>query len=176
MTSIRNNLKLLLGAFLFLSASLLFSCQKDNSISNEPVSDEEAVTMSEESAAADAEYEETAEIGLSVDADLEAAARAGHNNFGAALNANVDLFFDLAFRLGPCTKITVTPNDTTYPKTVVIDYGDGCICRPCAHLFQRRRLQLSPEPGHVLFYRVPRTARRAVHFQTTSNGRRRQPV
>ena len=129
MISIKNNLKLLLGAFLFLSASILFSCQKDNSISNEPVSDEEAITMSEESAAADAEYEETSEIGLSVDADLEAAARAGHNNFGTALNANVDLFFDLAFRLGPCTKITVTPNDSTYPKTVVIDYGDGCICR-----------------------------------------------
>ena len=118
-----------MGAFLFLSASILFSCQKDNSISNEPVAEEEAITMSEESAAADAEYEETSEIGLSVDADLEAAARAGHNNFGAALNANVDLFFELAFRLGPCTKITVTPNDSTYPKTVVIDFGSGCLCR-----------------------------------------------
>ena len=129
MNSTKNNLKLLLGALLFLSASVLFSCQKDNSISNEPVAEEEAITMSEENAAADAEYEETAEIGMSVDADLEAAARAGHTNFGVGLNANIDLFFDLSFKLGPCTKITVTPNDSTYPKTVVIDYGDGCVCR-----------------------------------------------
>jgi len=128
MISTKNNLKLLLGTFVFLAASLLFSCQKDNSV-DIPVTDEEAVTMSEENAAADAEYEEVGEIALSVDADLEAAVQSGNNNFGADLNANVDLFFDLAFRLGPCTKITVTPNNTTYPKTVVIDYGDGCICR-----------------------------------------------
>lgn len=119
----------MLGALMFLSASILISCQKDNNLSTEPVTEEESVAMSEENAAADAEYEETAEIGLAVDADLEAAVRAGHTNFGAALNANVDLFFELGFRLGPCTKITVTPNDSTYPKTVVIDYGDGCICR-----------------------------------------------
>lgn len=122
------NLKFLPAAVLFLFASVLFSCQKDNSVAA-TVTEEEAVTMSEENSAADAEYDETAEIGLSADADLEVAARAGHNNFGAGINANISLFADLAFRLGPCVNITVTPNDSTYPKTVTIDYGDGCICR-----------------------------------------------
>lgn len=128
MNSTKINLKHLL-AVLVLSTTVLFSCQKDNSIANEPVSDEEAVTMSEENAAADAEYEEAGEIAMSADADLEAAARSGNHHFGLGIHANLDLFVELRHRLGPCATITVTPNDSTYPKTVVIDYGAGCICR-----------------------------------------------
>lgn len=127
MNSTKINLKHLLAVLLL--STVLFSCQKDNSISDQPVSDEEAVTMSEENAAADAEYDEAAEIGLSADADLEAAARAGHTSFGLGIHANLDLFAELRHRLGPCATITITPNDTTYPKTVVIDYGAGCLCR-----------------------------------------------
>ena len=37
-------------------------------------------------------------------------------------------FEELRLRLGPCATITVTPNDSTYPKTITIDFGDGCIC------------------------------------------------
>ena len=29
-------------------------------------------------------------------------------------------------RIGDCATITVTPNDSTYPKTVTIDFGDSC--------------------------------------------------
>lgn len=129
MNSTKINLKQLLSVLLIFSTTVLFSCQKDNSVTDEQVSEEEAVTMSEENAAADAEYEETAEIGISADADLEAAARAGNTTLGLGIHANLDLFTELKFRLGPCATITVSPNDTTYPKTVVIDYGDGCICR-----------------------------------------------
>lgn len=128
MNSTKINLKHML-AVLVISTTVLFSCQKDNSINEQPVTEEEAVTMSEENAAADAEYEEAAEIGMSVDADMEAAARAGNTNFGFGIHANLDLFAELRHRLGPCATITITPNDTTYPKTVVIDYGDGCVCR-----------------------------------------------
>jgi hypothetical protein len=129
MISTKFNLKHLLSALVIFSAITLFSCQKDNSMNSEPVSDDEAVTVSEENAAADAEYEEAAEIGFSASADLEAAAKAGHGDFGVGIHANIDLFTELSFHLGPCATITVTPNDTTYPKTVVIDFGDGCICR-----------------------------------------------
>ena len=38
------------------------------------------------------------------------------------------LFEELRLRLGPCATITVTPNDSTYPKTITIDFGNGCIC------------------------------------------------
>lgn len=127
MNSTKINFKHLL-AVLMLS-TVLFSCQKDNSVNDQPVSDEDAVVMSEENAAADAEYDEAAEIGMSLDADLEAAARAGRTNFGLGIHANLDLFAELRHRLGPCATVTVAPNDTTYPKTVVIDYGAGCICR-----------------------------------------------
>jgi hypothetical protein len=128
MNSIKINFKFLPFVILLSFATVLFSCQKDDSVAP-PVTEEEAVTMSEENSAADAEYEETAEIGLSADADLETAARAGNNNFGAGVHANINLFTELAFRLGPCVEITVTPNDSTYPKTVTIDYGTGCLCR-----------------------------------------------
>lgn len=129
MNSTKINLKHLFSVFAIFSVITLFSCQKDTSINSTPVSDEEAVTISQENVEADEAYEETAEMGISASADLDAAARAGHGNFGAGIHANLDLFADLSFRLGPCTTITVTPNDSTYPKTVVIDFGDGCICR-----------------------------------------------
>lgn len=128
MNSTKINFRFLPFAFLLTITTFLFSCQKDNTAAP-PVSDDEAVTMSEENSAADAAYEETAEIGLSADADLEAAARAGNNNFGAGVHANINLFSELALRLGPCVEIAVSPNDSTYPKTVTIDYGAGCLCR-----------------------------------------------
>ena len=127
MNSTKINFKHLLAVLLL--STVLFSCQKDNSVNDQPVSDEDAVVMSEENAAADAEYDEAAEIGMSLDADLEAAARAGRTNFGLGVHANLDLFAELRHLLGPCATVTVTPNDTTYPKPVVIDYGAGCICR-----------------------------------------------
>jgi hypothetical protein len=90
MISTKFNLKHLLSALVIFSAITLFSCQKDNSMNSEPVSDDEAVTVSEENAAADAEYEEAAEIGFSASADLEAAAKAGHGDFGVGIHANID--------------------------------------------------------------------------------------
>lgn len=128
MISTKINLKFLPYAMLLSIVTIMASCQKDDSVAV-PVTEEEAITMSEENAAADAEYEETAEIGISADADLEVAARSGNNNFGAGIHANLNLFAELSMRLGPCVEITVTPNDSTYPKTVTIDYGTGCLCR-----------------------------------------------
>ncbi len=118
-------------AFFVAIALLLFSCQKQNNAPAPPVSDEEASTISQENAAADAEYDDLTEIGFSADADLEASASGELN--GTSNDARIGLGLrvtdDLFFKVGPCTTITVTPNDSTYPKTVVIDYGDGCICR-----------------------------------------------
>jgi len=124
-------LPMYITAFFVAIALLLFSCQKQNNAPLPPVSDEEASTISQENAAADAEYDDLTEIGFSADADLEVAAseelNGSSNNarFGLGLRVTDDLFF----KVGPCTTITVTPNDSTYPKTVVVDYGDGCICR-----------------------------------------------
>lgn len=133
MKSSKLNLQLSITALLFMIAVMLFSCQKDNSAPAAPVTEEEAVTMSQENAEADAQYEDASEIGFSADADVDASADVnvegpGSRN-GGGLSGGARVFANLEFKIGPCTKITVTPNDSTYPKTVVIDYGDGCMCR-----------------------------------------------
>ena len=122
-----------LGLPLYVTAISLFiavsisSCQKENNPSLSTVSDEEATTVSQENAAAEAEYDDITEIGFSADADVDV-------SVGTQLNARVEgpglnFFENLFSKIGPCTVITVSPNDTTYPKTVTIDYGDGCVCR-----------------------------------------------
>jgi hypothetical protein len=35
---------------------------------------------------------------------------------------------ELRLRIGQCADVTVSPNDSTYPKTITIDFGDGCVC------------------------------------------------
>ncbi len=115
-------------AGLLVASMLIFSCQKDNSSSSKPVSDEEVQAVSTESATAETEDNDVTEIGLSGGSDLETVVEAGRQNPGANLGARLDLFADLKFKIGPCTKITVSPNDSTFPKTITIDYGDGCVC------------------------------------------------
>jgi hypothetical protein len=117
-------------AMLFLMALSVVSCKKDNS-SQTSVSDTEAQTISQEDAAAESEYDDITELGLAAGADMESGAI---DNGRIATDGNtarirIDLFVNLALKLGPCVTITAEPNDTTFPKTVTINYGDGCICR-----------------------------------------------
>jgi hypothetical protein len=75
-------------------------------------------------------------MGLSVGADLEVAAETNNGEVpstmaGArtAVHVKLDFFANLYYKVGPCTDITVDPNDGSFPKTVTIDFGDGCLCR-----------------------------------------------
>lgn len=109
---------------------MLSSCKKESSVQSPAVSEEESLTVTEENAAADAEYEEVAEIGITADADLEIAASepdAAGTQAGTGVRVRTHIFKELASRLGPCTEITVSGE--TFPKTVVINYGEGCLCR-----------------------------------------------
>jgi hypothetical protein len=120
---------------LFLGMVTLFSCKKENSIqNNSSVSEQEAVALSEENAEAEASFEDVTEIGLTA-ADEEASYSA---NLGGSAGIEivtdepgplVSRFIELREKTGDCMEITVTPNDSTYPKTVTIDFGDGCIGR-----------------------------------------------
>src|SRR5688572_24224084 len=117
-------------AMLFLVTLSVVSCKKDKS-EQTPVSDSEAQTISQEDAAAEGEYDDITELGLAAGADMESGAI---DNGRIATDGNtarirIDLFVNLALKLGPCVTVTAEPNDTTFPKTVTIDYGDGCICR-----------------------------------------------
>lgn len=115
---------------LIIVTLMLSSCKKESSVQSPAVSDEESLTVTEENAAADAEYEEVAEIGITADADLEIAASepdAAGTQAGSGVRVRTHIFKELASRLGPCTEITVSGE--TFPKTVVINYGEGCLCR-----------------------------------------------
>lgn len=116
------------AALLFITVTVV-SCKKENS-SKVKVSDTEAQTMSQEEAAAEGDYDELTEMGLTAGADMEAGAI---NNGRIATEGNasrirIDLFVNLKLRLGSCVNITAEPNDTTFPKTITIDYGNGCLC------------------------------------------------
>lgn len=101
--------------------SFLFSCQKENSQSlTTDITDEQATTYSEESIQADASFDDAEDLSM-IAADEEGEASGGRGGYNP-------LFVELRLRLGPCATVTVTPNDSTYPKTVTIDFGSGCIC------------------------------------------------
>ena len=119
------------AAILFSLTLALFSCQKNVQPATILVSDDEASTVAQENVAADADFEDLSEIGFSADADLQVAAGSelGGTANGAGIGAGLQVYENLSYKIGPCTTITVTPNDTTYPKTVVLNYGDGCIYR-----------------------------------------------
>jgi hypothetical protein len=129
------NAKTILTALTFFSALALFSCKKEGN--NMAVSDEESITITEENAEANSDFDDVAEMGLSISSDMEGVIGGSHNDVtpgingatGGPLDFNLNVFEDLALKAGPCTKITVTPADSSFPKTIAVDYGTGCICR-----------------------------------------------
>jgi hypothetical protein len=116
-------------AMLLLMALSIGSCKKDDS-SQAPVSDTDAQTISQEDVAAEGEYDDITEMGLATGADLQGGAVDNGRiaTDGSTARLRIDLFVNLSLKLGPCVNITAEPNDTTFPKTVTVDYGGGCIC------------------------------------------------
>lgn len=116
-----NRITLAVIAVLF-SAFIFTSCQKENSAvtASDNLTEEQAATFSDESAQAEASFDDTEDLGM-IAAEEEGVASEGGRGYAP-------LFEELRLRLGPCVTITVTPNDTTYPKTITIDFGNGCLC------------------------------------------------
>src|SRR5258705_11761993 len=111
----------LISLFSFLLISFLFSCQKETSNSNSSVTEEQAATYSDETAQADASFDDVADSGMvAADADNNAATGRTTRNYFPD-------FGDLRLAIGNCATITVFPNDSTYPKTITIDFGDSCV-------------------------------------------------
>jgi len=116
-------------AFAVLFSVFLISCQKENSLSNtaDTLTEEEAATYSDESSQAEASFDDVEDVSM-VAAEEEGDA----SMYGRSTDASGRLlpaFEELRLRLGPCAVITVTPDDSTYPKTITIDFGpNGCLC------------------------------------------------
>ncbi len=112
--------KLTVAVTSLLFTVFLISCQKENSTASADITEEEAVAYTDESAQAEASFDDVEDIGM-IAAEEEGSASGGRGGYNP-------LFEELRLRLGVCATITVTPNDSTYPKTITIDFGDGCIC------------------------------------------------
>ena len=116
-----------IAALTFIVASMLFSCQKDvSSASNTSVTEEQATTYSEESSVAEASFDDAEDVATTA-ADEEG--NASEYAINGRLSGFRPLFTELRAAIGDCAEITITPNDSTYPKTITIDFGNGCLGR-----------------------------------------------
>jgi hypothetical protein len=122
----RNFTLLAAAAALFLF--VLVSCQKESKLSSTEtvaVTEEEAVTYSDESTQTEASFDDVEDVSM-----LAADEEGDVSVYGRGTETGrLYPFAELRLRLGPCANITVSPNDSTYPKTVTIDFGSvGCLC------------------------------------------------
>jgi len=124
--------RITIAAIAVLFSTFIFtSCQKENSLSNSSntseVTEAEATSLSDESAQAEASFDDVEDVSM-----IAAEEEGDASMYGRSGDATgrLDLpFVELRLRLGPCAIITVTPNDSTYPKTITIDFGPiGCLC------------------------------------------------
>ena len=115
-----------IAALSFLFCVVLFSCQKDISTgsSTSSVTAAQAVTYSEESTIAESSFDDATDM-----ANTAADEEGNASQFGINGREFHPLFTELRAAIGDCAKITVSPNDSTYPKTITIDFGDSCVGR-----------------------------------------------
>ncbi len=111
---------------LLLFTFIFTACQKESGLSDS-VLEEEAAALSDESSQAEASFDDADDIAL-IAADEEGNAGGFGVEGKSATQGRLFLpnFFELRVRIGDCATITVTPHDSTYPKTVTIDFGDSC--------------------------------------------------
>jgi len=117
---INRYLSAFIGGFLLI---LLFSCQKD-ATTQSAVSEEQASTLSEESTLAEASFDDVADLAQTAADEEDNASEYGINGRGY-----FPQFTELRASIGDCATITVSPNDSSFPKTITIDFGNGCLGR-----------------------------------------------
>jgi len=111
-----------IAALAILLSFSFYSCKKESSNNPGPaVSEQDAASYSEESTQADASYDDVQDISMIA---------AGEESVEAAPNGRYSPVFDvLRARIGLAATITVSPNDSTYPKTITIDFGgSSAVC------------------------------------------------
>lgn len=121
-----NRIALLATTAFFISC--LFSCKKESSQpeqQTQTITEEEATTYSAESMETEGSFDDVEDISMT------AANEEGITSTTAkgSETARLVLFTRLRLRIGDCANVTVSPNDSTYPKTVTIDFGNGCVGR-----------------------------------------------
>jgi hypothetical protein len=124
--------RITITAIAVLFSTFIFtSCQKENSFttsSSSSVTEEQAATLSDESTQAEASLDDADDVSFTAAEEEGNAGGFGLEGKSASNTGRQFLpnFFELRERIGDCATITVVPNDSTYPKTVTIDFGDSC--------------------------------------------------
>jgi hypothetical protein len=122
--------RITIAAFAMMFSLVLFSCQKESSLSTpaaDAVTEEEAVNLSDESTQAEASFDDVEDVSATA-AEEEGDAAVYGRGENTTEGLYLPTFEELRLRIGHCATVTVVPNDNTYPKTVTIDFGDGCLC------------------------------------------------
>jgi len=111
-----SHLRILLFA-MFISL-VFYSCKKEGSVgSGQSVSEQDAASYAEEGSQASASYDDVEDVSMMA---------ASEESVNAAPNGRYYPLFDiLRARIGLNATITVSPNDSTYPKTITIDFGSA---------------------------------------------------
>lgn len=112
-----------------VAAFLFTSCQKEASSGlTSSVTEAEAADLSDESAQAEASFDDAGELAFTAAEEEGNAGGFGVEGRNGITEGRRYLpgFLELRGRIGDCATITVTPNDSTYPKTITIDFGDSC--------------------------------------------------
>ncbi len=107
-----------IAVFALLCSMIFFSCQKEKSETEPVITEEQSAAYSEESSQVEASFDDVEDVSM-IAAEEEGEASSPNGRFIA--------FVELRLRIGNCPVITVTPNDSTYPKTITIDFGNGCL-------------------------------------------------
>ena len=118
------------AALAIMFSLVVFSCQKESSsnlTATDPVTEEDAITASDESTQAEASFDDVEDVSVTA-AEEEGDASVYGRGDASTSGLYHPLFTELRIRIGSCATITTVPDNNTYPKTVTIDFGDGCVC------------------------------------------------
>jgi hypothetical protein len=117
-----------IAAIAIMFTVVLYSCQKENSLNNSSttVTEEQSTVYSDESTQTEASFDDVEDVSMTAAQEDATASGFSGRPEGDSMHY-APLFEELRLRIGQCATITVTPNDSTYPKKITIDFGDGCI-------------------------------------------------
>lgn len=122
------------AAIAILFSTIIFSCKKESSFDDNQteITEEEALALSDESTQTEASFDDVEDVSmLTAEEEGEASEATTGAVTGSAGTSTIRpylvTFAELRLRIGSCATVTVVPNNNTYPKTVTIDFGDGCL-------------------------------------------------
>lgn len=123
--------RIVIAALAVVFSTIIFSCKKESSFDNSQteITEEEAITLSEESTQTEGSFDDVEDISMLTAEEEGEASEATTGTVGTnTIRPYLPTFAELRLRIGSCATVTVAPNNHTYPKTVTIDFGEGCVC------------------------------------------------